>query len=321
MMSDILEPVIDQAIFDSSPHELVEIFDSYLASQDKSDDTRRIYTYMLAKFFNWLGDIPYDRVNASDVLRWRADLMNEYKPLTVATHFAAVRNFYDYILNAGIIKTNPFVGIKVNRGTQKTTQKLTHKEWLALLATCEGNSAKDIRDRAIMVLGYELALRGVEILDIAMSDFDVLHGRRILWVRTRGDIEKEDYMIIPDSVGKILDEWLSVRGPETGPLFFFLVGDQKKAQLSKHNLYTLWRVRKEAAGISGNRKTFLSLRQTAIHNRARYAVKHGKSIYLVQAFARHKSPRATLTYFPEVDKSEDPPELWDCTPEDDYPDC
>ena len=67
----------------------------------------------------------------------------------------------------------------------------------------------------------------------------------------------------------------------------------------------------------GDRKTFHSLRQTAIHRCARYAVEHGKSIYLVQAFARHKSPKATLPYFPEIDKAQDPPELWDLDPEED----
>jgi hypothetical protein len=40
--------------------------------------------------------------------------------------------------------------------------------------------------------------------------------------------------------------------------------------------------------------------------------------HVVQAFARHKSPKAILPYFPEVDKSEDPPELWDYTPEEDH---
>ena len=317
MMSDFQDLNRNETALDISPQELVEKFDSYLAAQNKSDGTRRIYTYMLAKFFNWLGDIPWYRVHTADVIRWRDDLMEKYKPLTVSTHLAAVRSFYEYMLGEGVLNSNPFFRVKSPKGTHKTVQILTRQEWLALLASCDGNSPSDIRDRAILVLAYELGLRGSEILTIDLADFDNLLGKRILFVQTRGDHEKQDYMVIPEHVGAVLDDWLTVRGSAPGPLFNGLIGKEKGARLSTSRLYALWGDRKKAARITGDRKTFHSLRQTAIHRRARYAVEHGKSIYLVQAFARHKSPKATLPYFPEIDKAQDPPELWDLDPEED----
>lgn len=67
MMNDIQELGIDESVLNASPQELVDLFDSYLASQAKSDGTRRIYTYMLAKFFSWLGNIPWYRVHSVDM--------------------------------------------------------------------------------------------------------------------------------------------------------------------------------------------------------------------------------------------------------------
>ena len=106
MMNDIQESGIDKSVLNASPQELADLYDSYLASQSKSDGTRRIYTYLLTRFFSWLGDIPWYRVHSGDILRWRDDLMKDYKHRTITTHFAAVRSFYDYMLSSGILKTN-----------------------------------------------------------------------------------------------------------------------------------------------------------------------------------------------------------------------
>lgn len=295
--------------------DLITKFDEYLDMQSKSDLTRQAYTYRLSKFLNWLGDLPWFAVKPPDVVRYRDDLGQSYSAQSIALHLTSARRFYSMLVEGGVLASNPFSEVKApprNKSKQRKRSTISRQEWEALLETTAENNPADIRDRAILMLAYELALREIEITRADLADMKSQAGHRVLWVQSKGDVEPGDLMVIPENVEAALNSWIAIRGGESGPLFTSLSRRSFGSRLSSSAIRRMWNDRKGRAGIAnGDRsKTFHSLRHTAIDSRARYAVKHNKSPFLVQTFARHKSLDTTMGYIHDIGRLDDPPELW-----------
>jgi integrase len=250
--------------------------------------------------------------NTRDVVARREHLTESYSPASIALHLTSARRFYGYLVEEGILLSNPFSEVKAPKrknGKKRKWDTITEIEWESLLATCDDSPA-GLRDKAILLLAYELGLRGVEIIRADIADLRTSGDSKKLWIQGKGDQDKSEWMFIPQNVETAINDWLAVRGSGPGALFWSLSKRSYHQKLSMSYIRTMWNERKKTAKITGDQKTFHSLRHTAIDSRARYAVKHGKSPYLVQEFARHKSPDTTMQYIHDVERESDPPELW-----------
>jgi site-specific recombinase XerD len=305
----------DQTLQVVTQGELIQFYRERLRMQGKSANTINTYALRLAKFFDWLGDKAWFEVLPTDAVNYRDHLVESYSVQSVALHMTAARRFYSLMVEGGVLSVNPFAEVAAPKRTNSRSHKrdtFTRDEWRALLATTDGDDPADKRDRAILILAYELALRGVEIVRADLTDLKNNAGLRVLWVQSKGDTEKGDWLVLPEGVESVINDWLAVRGDEPGPLFVSLSHRNYGQRLTTSALRHMWRNRKAKAGIAdpGGAKTFHSLRHTAIDSRARYAVKHGKSPFLVQTFARHKSLDTTMGYIHDIGRLDDPPELW-----------
>ena len=295
--------------------DLLERFKDYLIMQGKAESTVDTYVLRLAKFFEWLGDLPWYAVQPPDVVRYRDDLGQSYSAPSIALHLTAARRFYSKLVGDGVLAANPFSEVQapVRNGSRKHKRDtISRQEWIALLETAQEGKANDKRDKAILVLAYELGLREVEIVRADIADLKNNAGVRVLWVQSKGSNDKGDWMVLPESVEAVINDWLAARSDEPGALFTSMSRRNYGGRLSTAAIRQVWNARKRAAGIADpdGAKTFHSLRHTAIDSRARYAVKHGKSPFLVQTFARHKSIDTTMGYIHDIGRLDDPPELW-----------
>lgn len=291
--------------------QLLEAYMDWLNMQSKSELTRQTYKLRLGKFLDWVGD-RWPVVTPVDVVAWRDALAESYKSPSVALHLTAARQFYAFLVEKGVISSNPFAGVRSPARKNSTTRKrdtLSKQEWRSLLATCDDTPVGK-RDAAILLLAYELGLREIEITRANLEDIRTNGGLQKLWIHGKGDEGANAWLVVPPHVEQALSAWLKVRGKQPGPLFTSYSRRSLGDRLSLSTIRSIWKQHKDQAGIVGERKTFHSLRHTAIDSRARYAVKHGKSPYLVQTFARHKSLDTTMQYIHDIGREDDPPELW-----------
>ena len=94
---------------------------------------------------------------------------------TVNRKLASLRAFFNYLIEAGLMKDNPTTAIRSPRIDRKNLEYLTIEEVDRLLSVPD-DSIKGIRDRAILELLYTTGIRVSELIDADVSDIKLRMG-------------------------------------------------------------------------------------------------------------------------------------------------
>lgn len=160
-----------------------------------------------------------------------------------------------------------------------------------LLREVQGSQPKQIRDRALLHVLYDLGLRRGEAVGVNVEDLEL--DQAVLWVRSKGQTQKEKLSLPLETVSAISD-WLVVRGGDSGALFLNLDRAGKGGgRLTGTSLYRL--VRDIGAKV-GIRVTPHSLRHTAITEAVKLAQENGYGLEEVRDFSRHRDIKTLMIY-------------------------
>jgi site-specific recombinase XerD len=289
--------------------DLISSWDEYLRTE-MSASTRSAYLKGMRVFTEWLigGGLTIATVRPSHIRKWRKQFSKIYAVQTVNLWLSAVRRFYAFLIeefDAPIINPAAQVRGASRRGASRRHKRdeLTPSEVRAVLDTC-GQSEQGLRDKAILTLMAYCALRTSEVQSADLEDLQTRDGRTILWVRGKGRIESDDFVVLPEPALEVVRAWLKVRGRMKGPLFWSLSRQNKGERLSTRAIRGMVKQRYEEAGVVGINKSTHSLRHSAIST----AIRNGAEPLQVQAMARHKSYDTTLGYYHELKRTENPAE-------------
>ena len=94
---------------------------------------------------------------------------------TVNRKLASVRAFFNYLIEAGLIKVNPTANIKSPKIERKKLDYLEIEEIDRLLAVPD-DSVKGIRDRAILEVLYATGIRVSELIEANVGDINLRMG-------------------------------------------------------------------------------------------------------------------------------------------------
>jgi len=146
---------------------------------------------------------------------------------------------------------------------------------------------KAIRDRAIVRLLFDLALRRGELVGLDLEHLDLAAGT--FAVLGKGDGERE-LLTLPHETTSALRAWIEVRGPEPGPLFVNVDWAGKGRRLTATSVYRMVRQIGEGAGVR--------VRPHGLRRGAITAVLDlsGGDVRAAQRFSRHLDLR-TLTLY------------------------
>jgi site-specific recombinase XerD len=148
-------------------------------------------------------------------------------------------------------------------------------------------------------------LRGFELSALDFGDLDSIEGRAVLWVRSKGRLEKSDYVILTEAPLAALRAYLATRRNLTPQSPLFLT-EQNGASHRISVRSVQYRVDHyfQLAGLKSSRITPHSLRHTA----AVASLKNGADIKSVQAMLRHRNEATTLIYLRSVARLDRPAE-------------
>jgi integrase/recombinase XerC len=159
--------------------------------------------------------------------------------------------------------------------------------FLSMLEKLRGHAnPKAVRDRAILRLLYERALRCCEVVRLDLEDLDL--GRESISILGKGRTAKEPVTLAAPTVAAVA-EWVAVRGDLPGPLFVNLDRAHARRRLSGTGVYDMIRALGEAVGIRARPH---GLRHAAITE----ALDRGADVRAVQRFSRHRDLRILLVY-------------------------
>lgn len=145
-----------------------------------------------------------------------------------------------------------------------------------------------LRDRAILVLLHDGALRRGEVSSLDLEHYDP--GGLCLWVKAKKRTERVRIDLAPE-MKQAIEAWLEIRGRKPGPLFFNFDRSKRSARLSDRSIARITHRR----GVGRPH----GIRHLAI---GEYSDATNGNVEKVSKFARHKDPKVTMVYLDSLKK-------------------
>ena len=287
-------PPASLAAYSPSASRLVEVFLS-----GKSGRTLRAYGLDLQDFATFLGvSAPSAAAEAllsrghgaanELALSWRSNLLGRgLTPATVNRRLSALRSLVKLARTIGMVPFSLELA-GVPSAKYRETKGPGRVGFRAILDLAEADStAKGLRDRVVLRLLWDLALRREEVVSLNVSNVDLTAGT--LSILGKGRRERET-LTLPTFTMAAIRAWLAVRGTTPGPLVVNMDRNTKGERLTGAGLYHLVRTLGRRAGLTVRPH---GLRHAAITEALE---KTGGNVRAVQRFSRHRDLRTLTTY-------------------------
>ena len=273
----------------------IEAFLEALRNRAVSEHTLINYELDLRDFQSFLESRKIN-FQAIDDLSIRAFLTHLYgrklQKASIARKLACLRTFFKFLVRDGRLKSNPAELISAPRLPKKLPSYLTEGEAATVVEMPQGDSVKELRDRAILELLYASGLRVREL--VGLNDENVDMPQQL--VRVFGKGRKQRIVPFGEVAARSLAGYISERDrlglaqPEDDghtPVFVSVRGHR----LSARDVQRLVeRVRMQLH--SGRRLTPHTLR----HTFATHLLERGADLRAIQELLGHSSLATTEKY-------------------------
>lgn len=273
--------------------------DSFLRESDIGTETLRIYGKAISYFIKWADGMI---VTPSIVKTYKSYLINiGLTPNSVSIYLTAIKQFFGYLVERGIILHNPASEVKrpkIPRVHQRDA--LSREQARLLLVSICRDSIKGCRDYAMINLMLRTGIREIEASRVLIGDIEEKEGKIILNIHGKGRDSKDSFVVLTDAAYQPIKDYIALRGivlPNM-PLFSSLADSGK--MLSTRAIRKIISHYLILSGIKSRRITPHSLRHTAIT--LAIAGGNGNNLIQVQQMARHANISTTIGYYHEFER-------------------
>ena len=256
-----------------------------------SRNTEMAYGRDLRDFFVFAKVEGLLDLSSAHVTAWLSSLASRgLDPRTQARRLSALRTFFAFLLESGLLEASPVDGIEGPNLPRRLPYVLSQEEIETLLDSPERTSALGIRDYAILVMLYATGVRVSELCGLTLGGLD----RQRFVVRVLGKGNKERLVPFGLEMVEALDEWLPARLSlvTKNPVFTDRVFvNARGGPLSRVGAWKIVRKRALQAGISRDVSPH-KLR----HSFATHLLQNGADLRTVQLLLGHESISTTEIY-------------------------
>ena len=296
------------------PRTEVEAAAAY-AMAEKATATRRAYKNDFAIFQTWCADrganaLPAEPATVAAFLAWEA---SRTRPNTIGRRVAAIR--YAHKLAGHDVPTDDervratMRGIRRSLGTAPTKKTPAIANRIIAMAPVATLRLADVRDRALLLLGFAGAFRRSELVALDCEDVEeTTEGLRVMIRRGKTDQESKGAVIViirgtvacPVAAYKA---WISATNISTGPVFRPIAKGQRllEARLTDRSVANI--IKSHAARVGLDPAVFSghSLRSGFLTS----AAAQGASIFKMMDVNRHKSIETLRGYVRDAELFKD----------------
>ena len=159
----------------------IDAFILYLHNmKNTSENTEMSYRrdlYKVQVFMEKRGISEVDAITKEDVEAYVKSMEDEkFKAATISRNIASLKAFYQYLVKENVVKENVAEDLKAPKIEKKIPEILTTDEVIRLLNQPKGDSAKEIRDKAMLELLYATGIRVSELISLKVSDVNIKMG-------------------------------------------------------------------------------------------------------------------------------------------------
>ena len=264
-----------------------------------SSNTSEAYRSDITQLTEWLespaegSDAPqsWADVSREQLLGYISHLKSrEYAVTTIARKIAAIKSFFSYMTNHGLVDTDPSEGLTSPKVGRSLPSPLGVEEVEVLLNQPRGNSAPEaMRASAMLEMLYATGMRVSELVSLNVADVNLEEG----YVRCRGKGYKERIIpIYPEAVRSLLayiDEARPrLRRRRDEPALFL---NRRGNRLTRQGFWLLLKGIAAEAGI-----THSITPHTLRHSFATHLLRGGAALRHVQELLGHSSISTTQIY-------------------------
>lgn len=221
----------------------------------------------------------------------------EYADASAARKLAAVRSFFRFLAEEGVVARSPAEALRARRPGRPLPDVLTEEEVVALLKAAEAAPGPaGARDRAMLELTYAAGLRVSEVVGpqgVHVGSVNVEQG----WVRVLGKGSKERVVPLYPAIGERVRRYVVEARPQllhtrpgTRPSSALFL-NARGAPLTRQGYWLLLKAHARRAGIL-TRLTPHTLR----HSFATHLLRGGASLRHVQELLGHANIATTQVY-------------------------
>lgn len=272
-----------------------EFLDYLAAEKGYSDNT-------LAAYRNDLGQFTQYLVNQTDAARWdeisKSQIVDyilhmkelEYASSTVARKVAAVKSFFHYLRDEGVIENDPTLSLESPKVKKHLPKAISEEDVERLLAEpTRSDSPKALRDSALLEVLYATGMRVTELVSLNVEDVDLEAGT----VYCLGKGDRERVVPIYDQASLILGRYLNEGRPhllrDAGEKALFL--NHRGERLTRQGLWLIIKHYVDAIGIESEVTP-----HTLRHSFATHMLHGGAKLRDVQKLLGHANISTTQVY-------------------------
>ena len=272
----------------------MNILEKALNESIKRPNTLSAYHRAVAEFIVFAGTDPRRWVGAT-ATAWRQHLLLKgLNPRSVNAKLAALRFAVRRAVNLNYLATDfsraaeflPLTRTKVRKAIPIEIGK-------RILSTCDSAALADVRDKAVLRLGFYHGLRRESIAGLAVEDIDLRNAQ--ITVTIKGG--RRHGLSLSQHARPALLAWLHAlakQGIRSGPVFRQIRDGKIGERLSPQAIYKIVKQRAEQAGVEGFYPHLMR------HCFITWAVANGASIEEIMLVTGHRNPATVSEYLSEV---------------------
>lgn len=255
-----------------------------------SDHTISAYRSDLEAYFVWaeLNGIDVEAVSHRILRMYLAQLDSaNYKKTTIARKVGALRSFYTYLNQQGIIDKNPSELLSSPKLPRRLPKALSESDSQALIDVCNPADPLGLRDSALLELIYASGMRVSELSSLNVNQINFSQGS--IMVLGKGS-KMRLLPIHPFALSK-LSKWIKNARPDFNPEDDALFVSSRGKRLSSDAIRRVIAKRGREAGLAVHVTPHM-LR----HSFATDLLNHGADLRSVQELLGHENLSTTQIY-------------------------
>jgi len=271
--------------------DFVRLFREHLSLERRlGDHTVRAYVLDLEQYDAFLvgrGAAGAAAVRAEDLEAYLA--ARGWAASTVARKIASLRAFHEFLRRRGLAGENPALHVRPPRRMRPLPDVLRVEQVEALLAAPRGDAPAQVRDRALLELGYATGLRASELVRLTLEETDLEEDL----VRCVGKRSRERVVPFGAKAKEALVRYLDgararfLRDRSERAVFLTRLG----RRFTRMGYWKLLNGYRRAAGIEQPVSP-----HTLRHSCATHLLEGGCDLRVVQEFLGHRSIETTRIY-------------------------
>lgn len=270
----------------------VEVYLQYLQKvRNYSENTIMGYLAELTKYDNYLKEknISYLHIKKNEIWEYLKFLdEKKYSTSSISRHITAIRSFYTFLQESGVIETNIYKSIHNPKLKRTLPDVLNYEEIEALLSFSDLLTPWDYQIRLIFELLYATGLRVSELSDIKIKDIDKLNKT----IRTTGKGDKTRIVFYGDYASLALEDFLNVReNLLKTKTFDYLLVNKRGLKLSRSSIEQIVAKRVKKIALEHHVSP-----HTLRHTFATHLLENGADIRTVQELLGHEKLGTTQIY-------------------------